>query len=95
MDPEPAPRFFITFALVTGLYRPIFGTHIRLFLPIRAQNRLHPKHATDFLAFPAENMYRIWPTEAKMASDGFTPPGRDLYDGSTPHKPTVRPISPT
>jgi len=76
-----APRYFPTFPPVTGLYRPIFGTHRGRFRSIRAQNRLPLKTATDFLANVTEKVYRIGQSEAKTGSDDLTPRKGSLHRG--------------
>ena len=56
--PPPKPRPDPTFPPVIGIKRHIFGTNIMGITPIRAQNSLLPKPATDFLANSTEKVYQ-------------------------------------
>ena len=61
------------FRRVTGLCRPIFGTHSARFSPTGVHFTLPSKHATDIFAFPAEKVYRGRQSEAILGPDESTP----------------------
>jgi hypothetical protein len=56
--PLPKPRPTPTFPPDSDLQRPIFRTKTKDIPPVKAQNNLLPKPATDNLATSAENVYQ-------------------------------------
>ncbi|PKL64917.1 MAG: hypothetical protein CVV32_05005 [Methanomicrobiales archaeon HGW-Methanomicrobiales-3] len=69
------------FSTCNRLYRPIFGAEITVIKPDMSQNGLRPEHATDFLAIPAENVYRNGQSEAKITSDAPSPQAGSVQKG--------------